>query len=116
MTKSNFEKSKYEQQLGLEPKPRLNSSSQPIAKTHVSESFNLTILDTWKFAEWVAERYVRLHEVWVHKYSDQRNKDNWKDTGELWKLWWENIAANGSRLGEVGELYPQKPIRSTNVQ
>ena len=26
------------------------------------------------------------------------------------------LAYNGSRLGEVGELYPQKPIRSTNVQ
>jgi hypothetical protein len=25
------------------------------------------------------------------------------------------IAYNGSRLGEVGELYPQKPIRITNV-
>jgi len=22
---------------------------------------------------------------------------------------------NGSRLGEVGELYPQKPVRITNV-
>jgi hypothetical protein len=26
------------------------------------------------------------------------------------------ISANVLRLGEVGELYPQKPIRITNVQ
>lgn len=26
------------------------------------------------------------------------------------------IAYNGSRLGEVGEFNPQKPIRITNVQ
>jgi hypothetical protein len=62
-----------------------------LQQTDVSGSFKHSILDTWKFSEWVAYNYVRLHEVWVHKYADQRNKDNWKDTGELWKLWWENF-------------------------
>jgi hypothetical protein len=57
----------------------------------VSGSFKHSILDTWKFSEWVAYNYVRLHEVWVHKHADQRNKDNWKNTGELWALWWENF-------------------------
>lgn len=61
------------------------------AKLPVSGSFKHSILDTWKFSEWVAYNYVRLNEVWVHKYADQRNKDNWKDTGELWALWWENL-------------------------
>lgn len=65
--------------------------SQNCSKPHVSGSFNHSILDAWKFAEWVAYTYVRLHDVWVHKYADQRNKDNWKDTGELWKFWWENF-------------------------
>ncbi|MBK6938565.1 MAG: hypothetical protein IPH18_18250 [Chitinophagaceae bacterium] len=48
-----------------------------------------------KFAEWVA--YLMYdYDVWVLKYTDQRNKDNWKDTGELWKFWWK-ISANGWR-------------------
>jgi uncharacterized protein YacL (UPF0231 family) len=69
-----------------------NEAQKPaLQQTDVSGSFKHSILDTWKFSEWVAYNYVRLHEVWVHKYADQRNKDNWKDTGELWKLWWENF-------------------------
>jgi hypothetical protein len=69
-----------------------NEAQKPaLQQADVSGSFKHSILDTWKFSEWVAYNYVRLHEVWVHKYADQRNKDNWKDTGELWKLWWENF-------------------------
>lgn len=56
----------------------------------VSGSFKHSILDVWAFAEWCGLTYVRLNGCWVHRYADQRNKDNWKDTGELWKLWWEN--------------------------
>ena len=56
----------------------------------VSGSFKHSILDVQAFAEWCGKTYVRLNECWVHRYADQRNKDNWKDTGELWKLWWEN--------------------------
>ena len=59
-------------------------------KCDVQYSYKHGILDTWKFSEWIGQHYIRLHECWVHRFSDQRNKDNWKDTGELWKLWWEN--------------------------
>ena len=55
----------------------------------VSRSFKHTLLDTWAFAEWTGKHYIRLNECWVHRYADQRNRDNWKDTGELWALWWE---------------------------
>ena len=56
----------------------------------VSRSFKHSMLDVWAFAEWCGLTYVRLNDCWVHRYADQRNRDNWKDTGELWKLWWEN--------------------------
>ena len=55
-----------------------------------SRSFKHSMLDVWAFAEWCGLTYVRLNDCWVHRYADQRNRDNWKDTGELWKLWWEN--------------------------
>jgi hypothetical protein len=61
-----------------------------LVKPVVCGSFKHSILDVWKFSEWIGTNYVRLHECWVHRYSDQRNKDNYKNTGELWKLWWEN--------------------------
>lgn len=66
------------------------SVSQTNAKPLVSGSFKHSMLDVWAFAEWTGQHYIRLHECWVHRFADQRNKDNWKDTGELWKLWWEN--------------------------
>jgi hypothetical protein len=55
------------------------------------EEYKFNILDAWAFAEWVAYNYVRLSDCWVSKYADQRNQDNWKDTGELWKFWVEYI-------------------------
>ena len=39
------------------------------------------------FAEWIGYNYVRLHNCWVHKYADQRNKDNWKQTSYLYEIW-----------------------------
>ena len=77
--------------LNEEQKVEPTSENGNSTKPPVSGSFKHSILDTWKFAEWVAYTYVRLNEVWVHKYADQSNKDNWKDTGELWALWWENF-------------------------
>jgi len=80
-----------EQRIRIKQKFADAGKQSALRKTNVSGSFKHSILDTWKFSEWVAYNYVRLHEVWVHKYADQRNKDNWKDTGELWKLWWEDF-------------------------
>jgi hypothetical protein len=39
MSKSNFEKQKYEQQLGLEPKPKLNSSAQVVPNLMLGEEW-----------------------------------------------------------------------------
>ena len=66
----------------------VTTSSQTIAKPNVIGSFS--VIDTLQFAEWIGLHYVRLHECWVSKYVDQRNKDNWKDTGELFGHWMSN--------------------------
>jgi hypothetical protein len=50
-----------------------------------------SVLDTFQFSEWIAYNYIRLHACWIHKYDDQRNKDNFKETGELFKFWMDNI-------------------------
>lgn len=68
-------------------------------QNHVSTSYKHDIMDTWAFAEWLGENYVKLHAVWVHKRVDQRNKDNWKDTGELWAWWWENARKSHHNTG-----------------
>ena len=47
-------------------------------------------LDAWAFAEWTGEHYIRMHECWVPRFADQRDKSNWIDTADLWKLWYEN--------------------------
>lgn len=67
---------------------QVNHVRQTIAKPNVIGSFS--VIDTLQFAEWIAFHYVRLHECWVSKYADQRNKDNWKDTGELFGHWMSN--------------------------
>lgn len=69
---------------------KLKTQNPTLQQTDVSGSFKHSMLDVWAFAEWAGQHYIRLHECWVHRFADQRNKDNWKDTGELWKLWWEN--------------------------
>lgn len=71
-------------------KTNLENENPALSKGTVSGSFKHSMLDVWAFAEWTGQHYIRLHECWVHRFADQRNKDNWKDTGELWKLWWEN--------------------------
>jgi hypothetical protein len=62
--------------------------TKALNKAHVIGSFS--VIQTLQFAEWIGLNYVRLHECWVHRYADQRNKDNWKDTGELFGYWMEN--------------------------
>lgn len=38
---------------------------------------------SFDFVEWCGINYIRLHEVWVHRFKDQTNKDNWLTTSEL---------------------------------
>ena len=64
---------------------------QLVQELDVSKSYKHSILDTWRFAEWLGEHYVKLNGCWVGRYSDQRNKDDWHETGELWSIWWEKI-------------------------
>ena len=43
--------------------------------------------DYWKeFSEWAAYNYSRLHGVWVHRYKDQTNKENWLTTDQVRQL------------------------------
>ncbi len=39
-----------------------------------------------EFIEWVGLHYIRMNKVWCHKFRDQRDKDNWKTTQELYEL------------------------------
>jgi hypothetical protein len=48
---------------------------------------NIPIEEAFAFAEFMGLHYIRLHEVWVYKYSDQRNKDNWRTTETLYEIW-----------------------------
>lgn len=63
MYKSNFEKPKYEQQLGLEPKPKLNSSSKTIAKPSVIGS--LLSHDVSRFIEW-----LHIEDEWNYSVNE----------------------------------------------
>ena len=48
----------------------------------------------FKFAEWLGENYIRLHEVWVHRYNNQLDEKNYKTTEDLY-VWWEKNLKNG---------------------
>ena len=48
-----------------------------IAETHAKD-------EAIGFVEWTCGRYIKLHSVWVGIYSDQRNKDNWRTTEQLY--------------------------------
>lgn len=39
------------------------------------------------FIEWAAYNYIRLHEVWVHKFVSQTDKANWITTEDLHEFW-----------------------------
>jgi hypothetical protein len=43
----------------------------------------------FKFTEWIGVNYIRLKDVWIHRYSDQRDRRNWKTTEELYDKWIE---------------------------
>lgn len=45
------------------------------------------------FAEWAAGNYIRLHGTWLHKFADQRKKENYISTEELWEKY-NNIFPN----------------------
>lgn len=40
-----------------------------------------------EFVEWAAYNYIRAAHKWCHKYADQRKKENWKTTDQLFRLW-----------------------------
>jgi len=46
--------------------------------------------EAFKFAEWLGQHFVRLHMVWVHKYHDQRDRNNYRTTEELYERWLDN--------------------------
>lgn len=49
----------------------------------------LNIKEFFKFTEWVGLHYLRMKDVWCHKFNNQMDKENWKTTEELYKLWEE---------------------------
>jgi hypothetical protein len=62
-------------------------------KCDVKYSYKHGLMDTWKFAEWIAERYNYIGGewcCWCAKQYDIKDTERYKDTGELWKYWWEN--------------------------
>lgn len=55
----------------------------------ITEAKNLAISVVsprfFAFAEWAAGNYIRLHGTWVHKFADQRKKENYINTEQLWE-------------------------------
>ncbi len=42
----------------------------------------------FEVAEWLGTNFVRIaNKVWIRKYSDQRKKENWKTTKQLYQQW-----------------------------
>lgn len=41
----------------------------------------------FEFIEWLGYHHLRLNEIWVHKYADQRDQNNWKTTEQLYQFW-----------------------------
>ena len=53
-----------------------------------------TLIDTWQFAEWIAERYNYVGgdlSCWCAKQYDANDCDKHQTTAEVWKYWDENI-------------------------
>jgi hypothetical protein len=39
-----------------------------------------------EFSTWCANKYVKLHSVWVSIFGDQKDKNNWKTAKELLEI------------------------------
>lgn len=63
-----------------------NTYDQKIAEDNAKECEEIADEFAIGFAEWTCGRYVKLHNVWVGIYQDQRNRDNWKTTKELLEI------------------------------
>lgn len=50
----------------------------------------LTKTEALKFAEFTGLYYVRLHKVWVHRYANQSEKENWRTTEQVYEEYLEN--------------------------
>ena len=50
---------------------------------YTSELVNIAEEFAIEFAEWCANRYVKLNSVWCPIFGDQRDKNNWKTSKEL---------------------------------
>lgn len=51
----------------------------------------ISIESCFEFTEWVGLHYLRMNKVWCHKFRDQRDKENWITTEELYKYWEEEL-------------------------
>lgn len=62
---------------------------EPLGKFYTETSKELEqIADDYAifFAEWCANKYVKLHSVWCPIFGDQRDKNNWRTTKELLEI------------------------------
>ena len=75
------------------------NEADKIYSSHAATISKFSIVHTFQFAEWIARHYVRLNSVWVGRYADQRNKANYKDTGELFAHWIEHFAQPVTNIG-----------------
>ena len=60
-------------------------------KEEILDMNSFSNIPALQFAEWIAYNYVRENGYWIHRYSDPMNKDNQKNTDELFLHWMENI-------------------------
>lgn len=61
----------------------LNDNAEKQIETAFIDGFNAAL----KFAEWAAFNYIRLNNVWVHRYVNQMDKKNWITTERLFEIY-----------------------------
>lgn len=45
-----------------------------------------------EFVNWLGEIYIYGHHgTWIARYTDQRIRENWKSTDELYQYWLTNV-------------------------
>jgi hypothetical protein len=59
----------------------------------VKKSYNATMVDYFRFTEWIAERYNFIGGewgCWCAKQYSIKDTSRYQNTAELWAYWWEN--------------------------
>lgn len=85
--KHQFLKQLFNEEVKINFTESLNPIDGPFTDPPPNVGETIDKKDAFQFAEWAGYNFIRLSEVWVHRYADASGKENWKTTEDLYIFW-----------------------------